>query len=73
MHVFSGSKLRALRTARGVSREQLAVTTGKSHASIVSYELGRAVPGADTVASLADGIPCDPGDLFDVVPDSKAA
>lgn len=73
MHVFSGTKLKLLRLESGVSREQLAITTGKSHASIVAYETGRAVPGADTVALLADGIGREPGDLFDVVSNTKAA
>lgn len=73
MHVFSGSKLKAHRIAHGVTREQLAVAVDKSYGSIVAYELGRAVPGADTVARLADGIGRDPGDLFDVVPDTRVA
>lgn len=71
MRVFSGSRLKAARLAAGKSREELSIDVGKSHPTIVSYETGRATPGADTLAKLADATQVDPGELFDVV--DKAA
>jgi transcriptional regulator with XRE-family HTH domain len=38
---FSGRKLRAAREAAGMSREELAIASGRSAATIADYEIGK--------------------------------
>ncbi len=53
---FSGARLRGLRTASGLSREQLAVTAGKSMSAVIAYEQGREAPGVNAAAALAEAL-----------------
>lgn len=58
----SGPRLRAVRTAAGLSVEQVAVHVGKSAHTIQGYELGRIEPPIHVLASIANlcGAPlCD--------------
>lgn len=61
---FSGARLRQQRSRAGLSRELLAIQTGRSVPSITSYELGRIVPPTPVVCRLADVLECSIGDLF---------
>ena len=49
-----GSKLSALRRARGLSQEQLAEAIGVSRQAVSKWELDAAAPEIDKIKSLAD-------------------
>lgn len=68
---FAGNRLRSLREARGWTREQLAVATGRGYESISSYELGRAVPSVEALARMVSALDVDMGELFE--PDTRVA
>lgn len=48
-----GKRLRALREAAGLSRDQLAVRCGLVGRTLINYETGMRIPYADTAAKLA--------------------
>ncbi|MEU5959309.1 helix-turn-helix transcriptional regulator [Streptomyces sp. NPDC047525] len=60
---FDGSVLRAVRTARGMSEEDLGRATGMSTALICAYEDGRRVPEWKTLAALAVSLSTTVGGL----------
>lgn len=55
------SKLKSLREARGLSREELAELAGMAKAGIANLEQGRTKPYWDTVVALANAlqVKCD--------------
>jgi transcriptional regulator with XRE-family HTH domain len=61
---FDFAQLKPRRLALGLSREQVAVATGRSKESITSYELGRSVPNTETVLALCPVLECQPEDLL---------
>lgn len=70
MSHFSPAKLRQLRERAGLSREELAVASGKSYPSIVGYEAGSINPPIQVLESLADALGTSPREFF--VDDSTA-
>lgn len=62
---FSHQRLRELRQARSISREQLAVSVGRSYPSIHHYESGGTVPSIDVAEKLADALGVSVTDLFE--------
>jgi transcriptional regulator with XRE-family HTH domain len=64
------SKLRAARTAAGLSRELLAIGAGVSASAVTRYETGHGVPGRDTLLRLAAALAVPIDDLVD--PDLEA-
>lgn len=62
---FQASRLRLLRESRGMSREQLAVTVGRSFSAIRHYEDGTIQPSMAALERLAAALDVHPGDLFD--------
>jgi transcriptional regulator with XRE-family HTH domain len=66
--VFSGSNLRARRERKGVSREVLALTVGKSASAIGLYEAGFRSPPRPVLIRLAAALDCSPRDLVDEDP-----
>lgn len=67
-HQFSGRLLRAIRTQRHLSREQLAVQAGISMSAETRYEQDRAVPGVNIAAALADALGIQIADLLATEP-----
>ncbi len=65
---FSGRQLRALRKERDLTREQLAVRAGISVSAEIRYEQGRAAPGVNAAAALADALGVKVDDLLDAAP-----
>lgn len=61
---FSGPRLRALRTARNLRREQVALALGRSAPTIAGYELGRVEPTAGVLGRLADVLGCAVDEMF---------
>ncbi len=51
---FSGSKLRELRRAIGISPTDLAYRVNRSYNSIRAYETGTVVPPPEVVQAIAD-------------------
>lgn len=64
MITFSGQRMREVRTAAAIKREQLAIDIGRSADAIRSYESGRVDPPASIVGALARALGVRPGDLF---------
>lgn len=63
---LDGSKLRAMRTARGMSLFDLAMESGVTTQAISLIENGNTKnPRVDTLQSLARGLGCDIKDLLD--------
>jgi transcriptional regulator with XRE-family HTH domain len=62
---FSARALRARRKQLGLSRELVALTIGRTYATIANYESGFTTPPAAIVAQLADLLECSPADLFE--------
>jgi molybdate-binding protein/transcriptional regulator with XRE-family HTH domain len=58
------NELRAFRSLRGWSQEQLAQRSGLSRAGISAIELGRLVPSAAAALALAAALECRVEDLF---------
>ncbi len=63
LRCFSGPRLREMRTAAGLSSEQLAALIDRSVYSVHLYERGRVAPPAQVLAALADELDC-PIDSF---------
>jgi transcriptional regulator with XRE-family HTH domain len=66
--MFSGSKLRTLRLAAGLSSTQLAAAVGVSESTIHRAERGAFEPRATTVARIAGALDCRMEELFDAEP-----
>jgi transcriptional regulator with XRE-family HTH domain len=65
---FSGNRLFQLRTAAGMSREQLAVALGRSHSAVARWEAASLTPAADVLARLAEVFGVGIETLFDAGP-----
>lgn len=48
-----GKRVRALRVARGMTQKQLADLAGLYHTTISELELGKTLPGIDTLGKIA--------------------
>jgi transcriptional regulator with XRE-family HTH domain len=59
-----GNRVRELRQERDWSQPELARRAGLTKASISLLELGKRVPGADTVEKLAQALDVEVGELF---------
>jgi transcriptional regulator with XRE-family HTH domain len=62
---FSGERLKELRTLAAMSREQLALASRLSYASINSYECGWRRPQPKSLNRLAAALGIDPVELTD--------
>jgi transcriptional regulator with XRE-family HTH domain len=56
-------RLRALRRACGMRREEVAVSIGRSYEMVSLLERGGARPSAETLDRLCDVLACEPEDL----------
>lgn len=65
---FSPEKLRELRRGRGLTRESLAVLSGRSMTSIFRFETGRTAPSLAVALVLAEALDCEVEDLLEEVP-----
>lgn len=63
MPVVSPSRLRAARTAAGLSREHVAIAIGRTDAAVESYERGLNVPPGNILLKLATVYGCTVEDL----------
>jgi transcriptional regulator with XRE-family HTH domain len=70
---FSGQRLRALREAKGMRRERLAVTLDRSFSSIIKWERNELAPSAADIGKLCEALGCGVGDLFDSTPTGAVA
>lgn len=61
---FSGTELRRLRVAAGVSVEQLAIHINRTAYAVHQYETGRSAPQAASLAAIADLLDISIDDLF---------
>ena len=52
----TGSRIRDLRTAAGLSQEQLAELSSLNRVTIAKYEAGRVEPGAQALSRIADAL-----------------
>jgi transcriptional regulator with XRE-family HTH domain len=59
-----GKQLQRLRTSRGLTQEQLAVTAGLSHAFLTKLELGQHDPSLSTLVRLAKVLKISVGELL---------
>ena len=62
---FSPARLRALREAANMPREQLAIAVGRSYPTIHQYETGGTVPTIDVAERMARALEVPVTDLFD--------
>jgi hypothetical protein len=62
---FSPARLRQVRRNAGIRPEVVAIATDRSVYAVASWERGLASPSADTIATLATVLACEPNDLFD--------
>jgi transcriptional regulator with XRE-family HTH domain len=62
---FSPSRLRALRTNRGYSQQQLATAVRRNFFNVGGWERGTAMPGRDSIERLARVLECRIEDLFE--------
>jgi transcriptional regulator with XRE-family HTH domain len=60
-----GQRLRELRTARGVSQDQLARKTGIHSTAVGRFEHGAREPRLRSILRLAEGLGIKPGVLLD--------
>ena len=63
--VAFGQRLRELRTAHGVSQDQLARETGIHSTAVGRFEHGAREPRLRSILRLADGLGVKPGVLLD--------
>lgn len=56
MFADTGTKIRELRTAAGLSQEQLAELSSLNRVTIAKYEAGRVEPGAQALSRIADAL-----------------
>jgi transcriptional regulator with XRE-family HTH domain len=69
---FSGERLRELRTARGLRRDELAVAVGRSYGVEVRWERGFAIPDANDAIRIAEQLGVGVSELFVEVPAAVA-
>lgn len=62
---FSGTKLKALRESRGLSRQQLAFAARMNVDHIGGYERGRNAPRLGSLTKLCEALDCRMEDLFE--------
>jgi transcriptional regulator with XRE-family HTH domain len=62
---FSPANLEALLDASGLRPEHLALATNRSFYAVRGWMKGHCEPPARAIATLADTLGCDPGDLFE--------
>lgn len=60
-----GARIRALRTAAGLSQVQLASLTGKSVETISNFERGKTIPSVMTLSELSGRLGVPLKDCFD--------
>jgi transcriptional regulator with XRE-family HTH domain len=60
-----GQRLRALRTERGISQDELADRTGVHPTAVGRLERGLREPRLKTILRLAEGLNAQPGRLLD--------
>jgi len=65
MPAFDRSMLRAARERRGLTREQVALLTGKTYSAIAKIENGINAPSSGTLGRLAGALGCTVADFFD--------
>jgi len=63
--MFSAVRLRHLREERGITREELAVTIGRSYPSVHQYENGGITPSTEVVERLAGALAVPIDALFE--------
>lgn len=61
-------RLKALREERGLNQKELSCAAGLSESSIANYEIGRGMPNAIKVVSLANALGCTTDVLLGIVP-----
>lgn len=61
---FDGKRLKAIRQAAGVSRDELAQATGLGHRTIGFYETGSRDPRAVGLFLIAQALGCRIDDMF---------
>lgn len=59
-----GSRLRTLRTLRGISQRELAKRCGVTHSSLSLIEQGKVSPSVSSLKKILDAIPMSVGDFF---------
>ncbi|MCP1366381.1 helix-turn-helix domain-containing protein, partial [Halomonas sp. BBD48] len=59
-----GSRLRALRTLRGISQRELAKRCGVTHSSLSLIEQNKVSPSVSSLKKILDAIPISVGDFF---------
>lgn len=57
--------LTAMRTERGITREQLVQRCGLTHQGVMAMEAGAHVPTLEELVALAQGLGCEAADLID--------
>lgn len=65
--------LAAIREARGLTQEQLAVRACLGSATVFRIEHGQHKPRRSTLRLLADALDCDPSDLLPTTSESPGA
>lgn len=63
--MFSGRRLREVRTAAGLKPERLALLIDRSVYSIHQYERGTALPSVPVLGALADALGVAVDDLYE--------
>jgi transcriptional regulator with XRE-family HTH domain len=66
-----GQALAAKREKSGMTQQQLATHAGIATSTLVSYELGRRMPGVETLLDLARVLEVDAADLLPRVKPAK--
>ena len=72
MPAFSGVRLRLIREDRGLTKEQLAVNSGRSYSAITKYESGDVVPSGRILGTLAVALGVGVDELFAAAPADPA-
>jgi transcriptional regulator with XRE-family HTH domain len=62
---FSSHRLRKLREAAGLSRQDLADATRRSWFSVYGWERGTAAPSIEALARIPSALDCKHDDLFE--------
>lgn len=59
-----GENIRAVRIRRGLTQDQLAVTTSINSSNVRSYETGRSLLAVPSLVRIAEALEVDPGELL---------
>jgi len=62
-----GARIAAVRSSRGMTRDQLAVATGIDSSNIRSYESGRALMNVQSLVRIAEALGVEAGELLEGV------